>query len=959
MDSKLPIEKPYYDSNITVTATAMNNLLSITGSPKVYTLKAPGFNVTANFMVRGIGNGSETIKFDAQLVPWHKPITCARAETKYAFTTVKVYVPPVLSGGKVTPLAGSTKMSYSYEVTYTDTDGDLPAYITSTIDGTHYQMQPKDGNVDNVYAGEVFYVELPGSTIGMGSSHKFNFSAADFKYSAIGDLKLHNGPDITTNDFIPQCDINYPTDGTFSGWINITGSAYDLDPGDDIVSVELSFANGLWVPANGTTSWLGGVDLLNFPDGALSIQARASIGSIYSNIAESKIIVDNSFINSPPEITFDLENDTVVGPNIWINGSLMDPDMPKQEVFVFVGLSPEQELDTDLIQDNLEWDWSKQFNLSLEPEGEITFYAIAKDPYAASQIQELSLILDIPNFPPLLTMNEVNWTVWGPVEFSGTLTDPEDNDLVFEYSFDNVNWHEIQINDDSWNFKFNVSLLTEEEHILYLKVDDGENTVFLNTSMLVKGPFEPPIIISTTPESLGEILKGKILKFTVQFRPGDHRGTTVEWFLNDELMFESIAEYETELDQLFKVLGTHKITAIIANAQNPDLKVGYTWTIIVKSDLRIEPLGDTEMKAVVGEVVIIQFEVAQGKSQEITWTVDGTPQTGGKYLNFLPDSAGAHNVTVTVEDEDGKTKSITYVINAEDTFVPDTIKGNTSTPADEATKRVGFIASSVMGIILLVVVIASIATVFLSVRRVKKQKQATLTQTQAPDPTGRIPQPVSTVAQSTLQYSSQTYPQQQQQQQPYIPPQTQPQTDTTITQPVAQPYQPQAAQAPVAQPVSQPLAQPVAQPVAQPIAQVTQVSEPLAQPQSIAQPISQPVVQPVSQSQPTQVFTPSTPIAQQPIPQSTVQSSPQPQYPDTFSQSESNQTVSSPQDPSTSQSDSYQTNYIQPKMSLKEYVKQQQSKTIEQISTCPTCNRPVEFQQLSNSYWCGFCMRYV
>ncbi len=49
-------------------------------------------------------------------------------------------VPPALSGGIVTPDAGTTDSTYAFEVTYTDADGDLPVALKVYIDSTGYDM---------------------------------------------------------------------------------------------------------------------------------------------------------------------------------------------------------------------------------------------------------------------------------------------------------------------------------------------------------------------------------------------------------------------------------------------------------------------------------------------------------------------------------------------------------------------------------------------------------------------------------------------------------------------------------------------------------------------------------------------------------------------------------------------------------------------------------------------------
>lgn len=748
MASQPANEWVYYDSNITVSASAINNKLTFPDSPKKYYLKRPGFIATVNLTVKGIGNGSETIKLEAKIVPWHKKITCTRTDSVNVPTQVKVWVPPMLSNGIVNPTSGSMKMKYTFETTYIDTDGDLPLYVTCMIDGTNYMMIPKDGKIDTVIAGETFTVYIDGSSIGLGTDHIYNFSSADFKYSAVGEIGIHLGPDIPIADSPHKCIITYPTGGTLSGSLNITGIAEDSDPGDEIAFVEVSMDNGPWMLVNGTTSWFIEVDLFMFTDGTTSVRARAYNGSIYSQIDEKSIIIDNSFSNTAPNLFFDLANNSIIGPVVWINGTVLDPELPKQEVKIFVGLDPEPQLEPDITFKNSQLTWSIEMNLSDYEEGEIDIYGFAEDPYTSCEVKRLPLILDIPNVLPTLTLDPLPPTLWGLVEFSVSLNDPDNEIILMNISIDDLDVFSAYVSVGMWNFTFNVSTLTEEEHNLFITAFDGEDSISFNTTLTVLGPYMVPIILEAMPESPIEIFFEENVSIGVIYRAQDHRGTTVQWFRDTEMIHGNTRDNISELNLKFNIIGDYDIKVIITNAQDSTLEISHTWKIKVKSLLKIQPLGTTEISIMTGEVVLLQFDVIKGEAKEISWMIDGSRTTSGDYLSYIPDTSGEHNIELTVNDKYGNSDSISYIILAEDPGLPiidQESTNNTTVSGQEGNRR--NLVVGIVGIIMIIVIILGTIMVSSAVRKSRREPKPELTpsQTQAPTQVQVLPSTTSTV----------------------------------------------------------------------------------------------------------------------------------------------------------------------------------------------------------------------
>ncbi len=711
----------YYDSNITVTATSNNGLLQIQGSPVYFYMKAPGFNGTANFTAKGIGNGSDSVRFEVKMVPWHKSINCMRTEVTNAPTNVKINVPPIISNGYVTPNTGSIKMKYNYEITYLDADGDSPKEIFCKIDNKNYNLSVKDGVEDSIKTGEIYNLTLLGSLLGMGTEHTYFFKASDGKFDAIGDTVVRNGPNINLLDSLPSCEITYPLDGIHSGELNISGTAVDLDEGEEIESVELSFRDGPWVLANGTNNWHMDLDLFLWNDGAFKIKARAFNGDTYSNIAERTITIDNSFSNSPPTLKFELSNNTIIGPFDWINGTLSDPELPNQDITVFVGLSITPNLIANISGSGQIWSWSLQMNLTDLDEGNFKLYAIAQDPYVCSNVKILTLILDKPNILPLITIDEIPDPVWGTVDLMGHITDVDnfETDLKIQMSFDNLTWYPVNITGGKWKVRINFSYFDEKEYTLYLKCADLEGEILIKKIINVQGPYEIPIIIDSLPISPAVVNVDENLTFTVFYRARDHRGTIIKWLVDTIEVLGKNEDNITELDINFSEIGDHEITIIVLNAEAPKLFSSYTWQLDVKAVLILEPLCETLINSIVGEVIILQYGVKKGEVKEITWTVNGNTADGNDYFYYVPETAGKHIVKVTINDKYGNIGFIEYTIEA--SLPPGSeIKGENEDKDqinEQESKRAGRFVIAGIGIFLIIVIIISIFLIFQAITK--------------------------------------------------------------------------------------------------------------------------------------------------------------------------------------------------------------------------------------------------
>ena len=109
-------------------------------------------------------------------------------------TTTTYYGPiinraPTLTSGSVSPYSGDTATLFTYEVLYTDADGDAPSYVYVYIDGIAYSM----ARVSGTYTGGAIYRYT--TTLG-GGSHSYYFQASDGIDTVT--TTTYYGPTITT-----------------------------------------------------------------------------------------------------------------------------------------------------------------------------------------------------------------------------------------------------------------------------------------------------------------------------------------------------------------------------------------------------------------------------------------------------------------------------------------------------------------------------------------------------------------------------------------------------------------------------------------------------------------------------------------------------------------------------------------------------------------------------------------
>lgn len=132
-------------------------------------------------------------------------------------TVMTANTAPSLTSGTVLPPSGNIDDTFTYEVTYTDANGDTPSYIQVYIDGTPHNMT----KVSGTYTGGATY-HYTTNSLSTGS-HNYYFSASDHTDTdRLPKNGTYTGPIITENG------ANEDADG--DGMSNMWENQYGLNP---------------------------------------------------------------------------------------------------------------------------------------------------------------------------------------------------------------------------------------------------------------------------------------------------------------------------------------------------------------------------------------------------------------------------------------------------------------------------------------------------------------------------------------------------------------------------------------------------------------------------------------------------------------------------------------------------------------------------------------------------------
>ena len=169
---------------------------------------------------------------------------------------------PILTSGSVSPSSGTSSTTFTYEVTYTDADGDAPSYVKVYIDGISYSMT----KISGAYTGGALY-RYTKSPLSSGS-HTYYFTASDGWATA-----------------------RLPASGSYSGPTVSTEAQNDMGSGGDAGN-SFSAAISLTLPATGT-GYLDSTDYHDFYGFDISSGQRISIAMTPPSGADFNIYLYN------------------------------------------------------------------------------------------------------------------------------------------------------------------------------------------------------------------------------------------------------------------------------------------------------------------------------------------------------------------------------------------------------------------------------------------------------------------------------------------------------------------------------------------------------------------------------------------------------------------------------------------------------------------------------------------
>jgi C1A family cysteine protease len=205
----------YQDSNTGCTGdpcyhTTADHAVALVGWDDNGDAESNGYWILRNSWGTGWGeSGYMRIKYRSAAVA---------CEVCYLVYSPALNTPPVLSDGAVSPASGYVTTDFTYSVTYTDADNDVPTFITVTIDGGASQdmTEVNPGDTDHTDGKDYEYTA---SGLAQGA-HIYQFAASDGTDDAFGDTGSHDGPTVGTMDepditiFPPSFDVTLPSDAT-------------------------------------------------------------------------------------------------------------------------------------------------------------------------------------------------------------------------------------------------------------------------------------------------------------------------------------------------------------------------------------------------------------------------------------------------------------------------------------------------------------------------------------------------------------------------------------------------------------------------------------------------------------------------------------------------------------------------------------------------------------------------
>lgn len=602
--STYPNNATYHRVNIYVSLTSTYFKVGIQGSPIQEFTKYPGYIGNYNFTIDGDFLGNDILKIDAKITSGHGGGTVNESvEAGIEVITIIPNAPPQLLDARVSPPSGDLETFFTYSVKYQDPNDDLPVNIDLFVDGgTAKPVSPLDGNPDTIPIGELYGLTLKGSDIGLGT-HTFRFAAYDGKFDAVGDIFVHDGPEVIEKiipNKIPTISIDTPTPGIVSGVVNITGIASDPDPTDAIGLVEVRLDNGAWKFANGGEDWDLLWDFNSVFPGNHIIYARATDGKDYSEVD----FVEVRVVQVAPE-----------RPSV----SITEVITINQAYRKFIGTSTPPDISTpvDLVETRLEggtWtmadaagpvgnfglrtydEWAWFLNIDGLAPG---FYTVAARAWAGGIVSNpvsITITVERRNQAPIInsTQPSKNFAIHegAAIDFVINIDEPEGENVIYNWFFEGAI---LSIPNTVNSYLFQTDYESAGRYIIEVLAFDGHSdngTVYYRWNLTV---LEGLVIEDQTNLDGKALDSEEYQEFAVAVLDPEGGRLNYEWYVNGE---SDPCGYGKDYKFFHEALGQnatyHTITLEVTNTRAVENSISWSLQVKGKSIKDGEPTEDID-----------------------------------------------------------------------------------------------------------------------------------------------------------------------------------------------------------------------------------------------------------------------------------------------------------------------------------------------------------------------------
>jgi len=574
---------------------------------------------------------------------------------------------PELKDGKVSPSAGNTSTSFTYSVTYTDSDDNAPTCASVVIDGKVFPM----------FTGDHTYTDGSGfthSTKLSGGSHTFAFNFSDGRVS-----------------------VRLPASGTFSGPeveppAPPTLSDGTVEPGSGTpdtlfrYSVRYNDSNGdapivrkVYIDGVSSDMTATGSDYRNGTD--FSFETKLSAGAhsyrfMFSDLTGSVLLPESGACDGPAvavpnqapvynetAASVQMSEDAVI--YFDLDFLFYDPDGDMLEFTYLGGAS-----------DNLTVEVAPNGSAVLRPARDyFTAQEIlrfnAEDPSGANCSGELVVRVRNVNDPPYIfpggmvpdPQEDISINEGDALTFRVSAADIDNKsaDLRYTWFIDDTEKTRVGTHTYTWRLSYDDA----GAHTVMVRISDNLASIDAVWNVTVNNTNRAPIITSAWPQNNTEAKYGTSLAFSANATDPDGDNMTFYWRLSDGTLLKT--ETGKTSSAFAKTLEAGKLHIVVLEVQ--DGKGGATRQhIYITVTAQPVPVAilDAPASAVSGKTVSFsgwRSSVSEGSIERWSWDFgDGTGGDGVHVTHVYKKSGRQYTVTLTVADSAGQVATASFNI---------------------------------------------------------------------------------------------------------------------------------------------------------------------------------------------------------------------------------------------------------------------------------------------------------